>query len=289
MSDEKKIRPAAFAGSFYDADPAVLARQIDAAANGITVSDAGVAACVLPHAGYVFSLKAAAAALGRATAGHYRAAAVMAPSHRVGFHGIAVPDYYGFATPLGTVAVAAGLGEALIAAEPEIFVRRNDAHRQEHSCEVELPLIRRWFGELPVLPLVFGSLNAPELKRAAAALDGLGGDILWIVSSDFTHFGMDYGYVPFEDDVRNRMRELDGEAAKLICNLDFDGFIQFINSTGATICGAIPLAALIALLRRRGAAAVRGNVALHCDSGEVTGDYRSAVDYIGIYFENVGK
>ena len=58
-----------------------------------------------------------------------------------------------------------------------------------------------------------------------------------VASSDCTHFGPNYGYQPFKDDVARRLRELADQAAAPIQNCNFDGFVDHLTKTGDTICG----------------------------------------------------
>ena len=164
----------------------------------------------------------------------------------------------------------------------------DDAHINEHSLEVQFPLIQYFFDAPVVLPLVVGGISAEDAQSLGAALAKLDApDVLWLISSDFTHYGRKFRYTPFGESADPaELNRLDREAAELIAARDLTGFVKFLGRTGATICGAHPIAIYLAMLDRLDPErTVRGRVAAMADSGAVSGDYRTVVDYAGIVFE----
>ena len=111
-------------------------------------------------------------------------------------------------------------------------------------------------------------------------------ETLWVISSDFTHYGENFRYAPFGESVTpEELNRLDREAAERIAARDLDGFRRFLGRTGATICGANPIALYLALLDRVDPMRrISGEIVAMADSGEVTGDYSHVVDYAGILF-----
>jgi hypothetical protein len=108
----------------------------------------------------------------------------------------------------------------------------------------------------------------------------MGPDTLVVVSSDFTHFGPRFGYVPFESDVPNRIRELDMGAVRLIEALDAGGFERYVLETGATICGRDAIDVLLRALPR----GVVGKLAAYDTSGNLAGDWDHSVSYAALTF-----
>jgi AmmeMemoRadiSam system protein B len=87
----------------------------------------------------------------------------------VPFRGIAAPSNAAFATPLGKVPVDVAAVEALGA---DALVSIDDKpHAPEHAIEVELPFLQALFGDLPIVPLVFGSTSAGAAAAAIERLD----------------------------------------------------------------------------------------------------------------------
>jgi len=107
------------------------------------------------------------------------------PAHRVPLRGMALPDTEAFATPLGTVPLdretmllAAGLPGVCVSGE---------AHRLEHSLEVQLPFLQIVLGTFSLVPIVVGRCDATTVAAVVDALWG-GEETLVVVSTDLSHF-----------------------------------------------------------------------------------------------------
>jgi AmmeMemoRadiSam system protein B len=98
---------------------------------------------------------------------------------------------------------------------------------------------------------------------------------LFIVSSDFTHFGPRFGFVPFYDDVPARIRELDHRAVAAIEAGDAEGFARYVETTGATICGHRAIDVLLTLM----GGAPGGKLLEYDTSGRMTGTWDHSVSY----------
>ena len=102
-TEKASVRPAAVAGLFYPADPgelrAVVAQYLDSASND---SLRAPKALIVPHAGYMYSGRVAAAAYAAISARRdtIRRVVLLGPSHRVYLHGIALPRWQWTACPL---------------------------------------------------------------------------------------------------------------------------------------------------------------------------------------------
>ncbi len=288
LRDERRIRQTVEAGRFYDGDPLRLRRELMETERRVRQQDALTAsvprALIAPHAGYCFSLATAMRAVLPAAAGHYRRVLLLAPSHYFAFSGAAVSRCEALATPFGTLE-ADPAGAEQLAASPDISVREEVLAR-EHAVEVELPLLHYALGEVTVLPVVCGGLDAASLARLAEALLPMwGDDTLLFVSSDFTHYGRSFGYLPFVENVAENLRKLDGEAARHIAARDRAGFARYLAETGATICGAMPILLLLSMLDAADPERKRtGTVAGAANSGDLTGDWSHCVGYVSIVF-----
>lgn len=234
-----QIRPAAVAGQFYPAPPAVLQQTVDdllASVPGVPVD--GCRAVIVPHAGYVYSGSLAAVGLSACGAGRWRRVLLVGPSHHLAFEGLALSTAQAFATPLGLVAVDEAAAGRLLARFPNVVQRLDAAHQFEHALEVELPFMQRLWPEVPVLPLVVGAVDDQQL---AQVLDAVWDDrTLLVVSSDLSHY---------LDDETARVR--DARTARAIEHLQPDR----IGPQDA--CGFLPVRALLRLARMRGYAVQR--------------------------------
>ncbi|MBR2373684.1 MAG: AmmeMemoRadiSam system protein B [Lentisphaeria bacterium] len=285
---DTNVRAAAVAGTFYGAEPGMLRYQL----NQIRIPDPvkGIHGCMIPHAGYVFSMPTALRTLAAARENRYSRAVIIGPSHRYAFNGICLADYKSWATPFGNMEVDEEGAEYLKSSVSETVHIDNTPHIQEHSIEVELPLLHYFFGKIKILPVLAGQLNCNIADALGAVMSKLDTpDTLWIISGDFTHYGKSFGYTPFGVPVEQaKLNALDREAAEHIAKCDFAGLTEFINRTQATICGVNPAALYLKTIANSGTA-VEGNVTAVTDSGKVSRDLSHVVGYAGITFRKINK
>ena len=104
-----------------------------------------------------------------------------------------------------------------------------------------------------------------------------------IASSDFTHFGFNYGYFPFQDNIKEKLYDLDNKAIDLIKKLDAKNFLYYTEKTGATICGKYPIAATLEITKLLGAE--KAKLLHYYTSADIIGDYSSAVGYASLVIE----
>ena len=284
---ETSLRTARYAGSWYESDPKVLEQQLTAflkKAEPIIQKSEGclsVRAIVVPHAGYLFSGEVAAHAYRAAKNKKVKRIFLLGPSHYVGFHGVALPNVSFFETPLGSLAVDQEVIEAL--KKNSLFVEQSEAHRLEHSLEMQLPFIKKVFGTVPIVPLVVGTLSGEvEIREVAAWLQRfLQEDDLIVVSSDFTHYGPQFQYQPFDTCVRENIRKLNRKAYVHLQQLDLHGFLKFQKETGDTICGLYPLALLLAIIPSNTPSSL---VAYQTSQDTKYADPKNSVSYLAITF-----
>ena len=151
------VRQCAVAGSFYPADAGILQRDVDrllqADGNASTPPPRGL---IVPHAGYLYSGETAAAAYRqlRPLREQIRRVILLGPAHRVYLQAMALPGTSSFRTPLGDIPVdQAALARAL---ELPAVISNDEAHRLEHSLEVQLPFLQRMLDDFSLLPIVVG-------------------------------------------------------------------------------------------------------------------------------------
>lgn len=281
----KRVIHSPVAGSWYPGDPEGLRREVRRMLDQADLSDLSshrgpVLGLISPHAGYRYSGGVAAHGYRLLEGRNIRRVVVLGPSHRVPFRGLAIPDATHWSTPLGEVPLDQ---EALdrLRQSGGVFATRPDAFAQEHSVDMQIPFLQVVAPEATLVPIVVGQVGPAEAREAAATLRSIVDDHTVIVaSSDFTHYGPNYGHVPFRDRVPERLEDLAMQAAKPLAQMDLDGFQAHLQSTGDTICGAGPILVLLATLPASAEA-----VPLRFDtSGRMTGDYQNSVSYFSIAF-----
>jgi AmmeMemoRadiSam system protein B/AmmeMemoRadiSam system protein A len=186
------IRPAALAGSWYPADPLELAHTVDRLLASVEPVDGAPRALIVPHAGYAYSGKIAAAGWRQLENAEYDLAVILAPAHRARpSKPLAVWESGAFATPLGDVPVDADVCRALIEACPHVAADRV-SHLPEHAIEIQLPFLQRVCPRCRIAPLVMGdgADNDRVIDSAAQALVQVTAHCrcVLVASSDLSHY-----------------------------------------------------------------------------------------------------
>lgn len=277
------IRQPVLSGSWYPADPTDLATAVDGYLAGADPSlrPAGrPLVAVIPHAGYVYSGSTAGKLMGLLRDNPPRRIILLAPNHRIALDSIALSGAWAFATPLGTVGVDQSTVKQLI--ENKTFTINNRSHAEEHAIEIQLPLIQRtWPDDVPlIIPMLVPSLSPDQHRKAAATLATLAtDDTLFLVSTDFTHYGASYGYIPFTENLPAALEELDSGAILRILAADPMGLLEYGEATGITMCG---LAAAAIALGTGLPEGYEGALIDYSRSGDRDGDYSLSVSYASI-------
>ena len=253
------VRAAAVAGSFYPADPGVLRRDVSVfldEGRRLAGSRPAARAVIAPHAGYVYSGAIAGSAFARLSevAEGLDRIVLLGPAHRVRVWGLALPSAEAFATPLGEMPLDREAAQSILGL-PQVGVD-GEAHRLEHSLEVELPFLQALIPGLPVLPLVVGRASADEVAEVL--------ELIWdertvvVVSSDLSHF-LSY------DEALRRDRSTAERIARLSTSLGPE-----------EACGAAPINGLLLVARRRRLQVERLDLR---NSGDTAGDRSRVVGY----------
>jgi len=285
------MRRAAYAGLFYPKTSSALSKTLEECFTGRLGPGAlptkprpgalPVKAVISPHAGYVYS--------GMAAAWSYKALAetrlpdlfiLLGPNHRTNESGISIET---FETPLGLVRADQEFARALI---KKGSIRINESiHTHEHSLEVQLPFLQfalsNKAGKIKILPLLVS--DDLDLDKAAKDLketiNELKKRVIFIVSSDFTHYGPSYGYLPFTHSIKENLSKLDKGAISFILKGDAQGFENYIHETGASVCGYLSISLFLRTITFN-----KASLEQYYTSGDVVGDYTNSVSYASIVF-----
>ncbi|MCX8072765.1 MAG: AmmeMemoRadiSam system protein B [Candidatus Binatia bacterium] len=280
----RKIHDAHLAGRWYTSDAVALRREIEQRIErAYPLPNIVPFALVVPHAGHMYS--GDAAAFGYALAAHrtVKRALMLAPSHYALFRGAVTLNWDGFRTPLGIVNIDC---ESVAKLLHFSWIREDAApFGPEHSLEIQLPFLQVALPGVSVVPLLVGEVPTERARTWGDELASMvDSDTLVLVSSDLTHYGARFDYLPFPpqsaDFVRSQLKALDHEAIARICLGDFEAFRRFVDATGATICGRNPVVLFLAMHAQR-----TSGVLLHYyTSLDITGDYEHVVSYASIAF-----
>ncbi len=240
---------------------------------------------IAPHAGYQFSGPGAAWAYKEIAESRLADIYIMLGlSHSGSPSCISLEDWE---TPFGVVKVDKEFNETLMINSG--LKQDENAHAQEHSIEVQLPFLqfanKDYLKQMKIAPIIVSEdRNYKEIAQAILkTIEQTGKKAIIIASSDFTHYGVNYGFFPFSSNIKENMHKLDNGAIEEIKKLSASGFLEYINNTGATICGKIPIATAIATCKLLGAKKAR--LLHYYTSGDIVKDYSSAVGYGAISIE----
>jgi len=275
----KPPRRPAVAGQFYEADAAALAKQVESCFTDPRgpgelptrqrSASRRIRAVVVPHAGYVYSGPIAAHA--------YQLVASERPPESVLILGV---DHYGasagaslsdrpWLTPLGPTPGDPELVAAL--RRPPLEVNE-EAHRREHSIEVQLPFLEYVLPHPKFVPLEVGFGPFEFLQEVAGVVREATRerDVLLIASTDFSH------YVP-----PSTADRLDHLAIAQILARSARGLYDTVSRNDISMCGIAPTTVLLAALEGLD---VRPRLLRWGHSGEVE-KMRDVVGYAAIAFE----
>ncbi|MGH9774090.1 MAG: AmmeMemoRadiSam system protein B [Candidatus Acidiferrales bacterium] len=262
------IRPPAVAGSFYPADAQELAREV--AEHEPPAEKKRIAiACMVPHAGYMFSGHVAGAVYGALELP--RKFILLGPRHFPRGGPLAILSEGAWRTPLGDAKIDAELAQELVHRFPLL---REDAlaHSREHSLEVQLPFLQH-AGEFTFVPVVLGTDRLgtlEELGRAVAAVIAAQKEpVLIVASSDMNHYESD-----------SVTRAKDRLALDHILALDARGLFETVRREEISMCGYAPTVAMLTAARELGAQ--HAELVRYATSGDINGDREKVVGYAGI-------
>jgi AmmeMemoRadiSam system protein B/AmmeMemoRadiSam system protein A len=190
-------RNPAVAGRFYPSDRAELTAEIiqynkqaeKLTDKRVTPGDE-IVALISPHAGYVFSGTVAASAFKTLhELRNIERVFLLGASHHEWYNGASIYFSGSYITPLGKVRVDEELARRLVDENDE-FTYLPDAHKHEHSLEVQLPFLITALGNnFRIVPILIGSHSADTAQKIALILRPyLKPGNLFVISTDLSHY-----------------------------------------------------------------------------------------------------
>lgn len=277
------VRKPAVAGQFYPSDPAELSSLIDSCYThplgpgkrppAPRTMEEHVAV-VSPHAGYVYSGPVAAHSyLHVSSMAGPELVVVVAPNHYGVGSGVSTFKEGDWETPLGRMRVDPAAA-ARLADGAEVVAFDPEAHRLEHSLEVQLPFLQRIYGDsVPFLPVSLLFQDVDTAREVASALVEVvrGKRAVIVASSDLTH------YEPAEV-----ARKKDAALVQQILKMDLEGFYSTLDRLQVTACGYGAIATVMETARSLGLK--KAELLRYASSGDTTGDNIQVVGYGALRF-----
>jgi AmmeMemoRadiSam system protein B/AmmeMemoRadiSam system protein A len=281
----KKIEnafPPQVAGQFYTADPRELRPQIqgflDAARSpgASALKERDIVGLMAPHAGYEYSGPVAGEAYKTVMGRPYKAVIVMALSHRRAADKAALLDRPAYDTPLGSVEIDRRSVQKMLTEHGNLFSVNELIFKGEHSLEVQLPFIQMVLPEAKIVPMIIAVQDEGFVERVGAALHGLfgkRGDVLFVASTDLTHF------FPYSEAVA-----LDNALLTMIERWQLDEWKR-VGPTKKGMCGYRPVLTLLTLFEKYDAKKRSVTKIDYRNSGDTSGDKsRGVVGYGALAF-----
>ena len=267
------VRPSPIAGTWYEGDPARLARAVDGyldAAN-IPALDGEVLAVISPHAGHRYSGAVAGYAFAPLRGKSFELVAVISPFHQMAHQPLITTAHSAYETPLGNVPVDK---EAMLALDTALkadlgFGLSPMLRDKEHSLEIELPLLQRaLIGDFRLLPVMIRAQEPNVARGLGLALAKVlqGKNALLVASTDLSHF--------YDQKTANA---LDAEMLKRFESFQPEKIFEAEHTGKGFACGHAAVASVLWAARELGADKVQ--VLHHATSGDVTGDFSQVVGY----------
>ncbi|MDX2470540.1 MAG: AmmeMemoRadiSam system protein B [SAR324 cluster bacterium] len=245
---QKTTRPPAVSGTFYPSDPEQLRADIQGYLSGQKAETKRKPKfLIVPHAGYYYSGEVAAAAFIEVAGYSYDQIFLLGPSHHYSFSGALLDGADFWETPLGKVEIRSA---KLLNAKSLGFAQNQAYHAPEHSLEVQIPFIQEVLPEAPITPILLSG-GMGVARAIATELEGLKGDNLIVVSTDFNHAGPRFGYEP-EKEGWGTGTQLDEQACRIIEGGDTGEFRDFNLKYQCTICGNLPVLTAMLLAKSKG-------------------------------------
>lgn len=252
------IRQAAVAGQFYPAEKSRLIKDIEQLlANSDQSVDDVPRALIVPHAGYVYSGSTAAAAYRtlQACNREIKTVVLLGPAHRVYLQGMALPSVGEFKTPLGNIKLDSEIIDSL-ATLPGVTIS-DEAHRLEHSLEVQLPFLQKVIDDFTLVPVVVGESSPEQVATLIDTISEIPQSLI-IISSDLSHFH-DY----------ETAQRIDASTSRRILQ-------KSTHLSGEEACGA---RAINGFMASSFAQSLNIKLLAACNSGDTAGDKNRVVGY----------
>ena len=266
------LRLPAVAGRFYPSNPEELTALIrECVKPWPDAMPPRVQACLVPHAGYMFSGHVAGAVFSRIALP--QRIVILGVRHFPRGESLAINTSGAWRTPLGDVPIDEALA-ATLKKECPILSEDRVAHGTEHSLEVQLPFLQVLSPGFSFVPVALGTVRFDDLVvvgEALARVLAANPEVLLLTTSDLNHY---------ENDATTRLK--DKKAIDQILALSPRGLYDVCRNEDISMCGLGPAVAMLTALSAL--TAKHAELVRYATSADVSGDTTSVVGYAGFIF-----
>jgi len=226
---------------------------------------------ISPHAGYIFSGPVAAN-------GYYYAAGdgkpnsiiILGPNHTGYGSGVSIVTDQIWRLPFGDIEVDSKLAKEIQSSSSYTDID-DQAHRFEHSVEVQLPFLQYIYGTFKFVPICMMMQDLEVCRDLGNAIAKVTYDknVLIIASTDLTH------YEPQEIATKKDQLIID-----TILNLDEEALQTVVELNNVSMCGYGPATVAIIVAKKLGA--TKAKLLSYKTSGDIINNGRSVVGYASL-------
>ena len=290
MEKIKNIRKATHSGSWYEKNKEKLDNILQnflSNSNSFDLKDHKIKGLIGPHAGYDYSGPTSAWGYININPSEYSRVFLLGPSHHLYLNTCGLPYFEVYETPLGNIEIDLTIVDELKKDKNFITLRKSDEEK-EHSLEMHLPFIRKIFGDnnFKLIPIMVGHLEKEQQIYYGKVFSEYLKDEknLFIISSDFCHWGKDFDYQPIKGDIKQSssyIEELDKKGIDLMVDQNPEDFDKYLSETKNTICGSTPILTYLYGLKFSGLR-TKTNLVNYSQSSKVKTKRDSSVSYASI-------
>src|SRR5215471_13053680 len=265
------LRLPAVSGAFYPAEPRALTSLIRKYVSPEAGTKSPVRACLVPHAGYVYSGAVAGAVFSRIALP--KRIIVLGVRHFPYGEEVAMLSRGCWRTPLGDAEIDANLARKVSDA-CDLLLEDPLAHETEHSLEVQIPFLQVLDPGFTFVPIALGThdYEAPvAVGQALGKILAEEADVLLVTTTDLNHY----------ENQSTTVRK-DNLAVQKILELDAAGLYEICRKEKISMCGLAPTVAMLTALRSIGATSA--SLVMHSTSADYSHDTRKVVGYAGFLF-----
>ena len=255
---EASVRQPAVAGRFYPAEEQACRQEAQSYLRPAeAVAGKRWLGAIVPHAGWICSGAVSGQAVATlAQQGPVDLIVIFGAVHTpIPIQHGALDSHANWRLPTGGATIAKDM-YARLESCGNLFAIDDRMHAQEHSIEVNVPLVQLAFANTPILPIEIPPIGVAELmgRKTAECIAEAGIRAIYLASTDLTHYGPSYGFTPagVGPAAINWAKENDRRLLNLIEKLDAGKIVPEVQHNH-NACGAGAVAALLGACRQLGA------------------------------------
>jgi AmmeMemoRadiSam system protein B len=248
-----RVRKAMLAGSWYPGTAEECKREIDGfIKEGKTKPDTtrNFVGGIVPHAGWYFSGSIACNVIGALSNQKTPDVIAIFGMHLHSGSPCYIMNQGAWNTPLGDIEIETNIAGALTE-RFDFQIETTDDFIQDNTIEVQLPFIKHFFKDVKIVPIgVPPIISSFEIGKAVVDLTEQAGLNLKVIgSTDLTHYGSNYGFIPegkgpvAVDWVRD---ENDRRVVDAMLSMDSEKIIMEADANNNACCAGAAATAIVA-------------------------------------------